>query len=102
VDAETADGSVKVLVVGSGELPPRNHLETPAFPLLFGNRLDVKVINGDTSRSAGAPPTIGHGIENENIIKCATFQAAATQWEGYRLSRSTAEDVMHAELQILD
>jgi len=48
VDAETADGSVKVLVVGSGELPPRNQLETPAFQLLFGNRLDVKVINADS------------------------------------------------------
>jgi hypothetical protein len=48
VDAETADGSVKVLVVGSGELPPRNQLETPAFQLLFGNHLDVKVINADS------------------------------------------------------
>jgi hypothetical protein len=38
---------MKVLVVGSGELPPRNQLETPAFQLLFGNRLNVKVINAD-------------------------------------------------------
>jgi len=67
VDAETADGSVKVLVVGSGELPPRNHLKTPAFQLLFGNRLDVKVINADSFTIRGGSPTIGHAIDMKTL-----------------------------------
>ena len=53
VDAETADGSVKVLVVGSGELPQRNQIETRTVPLLFGNRLDVKVIYADSFTIGG-------------------------------------------------
>jgi uncharacterized hydrophobic protein (TIGR00271 family) len=48
VDAETADGSVNVLVAGSGALPPLSQLEAQALPLLFGQRLEVKVINTES------------------------------------------------------
>jgi len=48
VDAETADGSVKVLVAGNGDLPPLNRLETGAGPLLFGRRMEVKVLNAES------------------------------------------------------
>lgn len=84
VDAETADGSVKVLVVGSGELPQRNQIETRTVPLLFGNRLDVKVIYADSFTIGGrelltdadlvptltplmCTPTIGHGIDIKTL-----------------------------------
>jgi len=48
VDAETADGSVKLLITGNGLLPPRHQLETRTLPLLLGHRLDVKVINAES------------------------------------------------------
>jgi len=54
VDAETADGSVKVLVAGSGALPPLSQLEARAIPLLFGQRVDVKVINAESFTIGGA------------------------------------------------
>jgi hypothetical protein len=54
VDAETADGSVKLLITGNGLLPPRHQLETRTLPLLLGHRLDVKVINAESFTIDGA------------------------------------------------
>lgn len=54
VDAETADGSVKLLLAGSGDLPSLSRLETDARPLLFGRSLDVKVLQSQ-SFPVGAP-----------------------------------------------
>lgn len=48
VDAETADGSVNLLVAGSGALPPIHQLNSSASPLLFGRRLTVKVLDSRT------------------------------------------------------
>jgi uncharacterized hydrophobic protein (TIGR00271 family) len=45
VDAETADGSVNLLVAGSGALPPIHQLNSSAGPLLFGRRITVKVLD---------------------------------------------------------
>lgn len=56
VDAETADGSVKVLVAGSGDLPPLNQLDRRARPLLFGHRLEVKVLNAESFTLGASMP----------------------------------------------
>jgi uncharacterized hydrophobic protein (TIGR00271 family) len=60
VDAETADGSVKVLVAGSGDLPPLRSLESQALPLMVGRRLEVKVINA-ASFTVGASVPMAKG-----------------------------------------
>jgi hypothetical protein len=91
VDVETADGSVKVLVVGSGELPPRNQLETRPLPLQVGNRLDVTVINADCFTIGGGSPHNWPRNRDENIIKCATSQAAATSWRELGLAGAQQE-----------
>jgi uncharacterized hydrophobic protein (TIGR00271 family) len=58
VDAETADGTVKVLMAGNGVLPPVSQLEARARSLLFNHRLEVKVINAEsfTVEPSIAPP----------------------------------------------
>jgi uncharacterized hydrophobic protein (TIGR00271 family) len=58
VDAETADGTVKVLMAGNGVLPPLSQLEARARPLLVNHRLEVKVINAEsfTVEPSIAPP----------------------------------------------
>lgn len=56
VEAETADDSVTVLVAGNGALPPVAALERQAGALLFGRRLEVKVLQGESfSLSTGRP-----------------------------------------------
>lgn len=48
VDAETADGSVNLLLLGEGPLPPLNTLEERARGSLFGRTLRVKVVESRT------------------------------------------------------
>lgn len=48
VDGETADGSVHLLVAGSGGLPPLDRLEGAAREVLFGRRLEIKVLPGES------------------------------------------------------
>lgn len=53
VDAETADGSVKVLVAGHGDLPPMQRLEAEAQPILGGRSLELKVLDSRTYAFGG-------------------------------------------------
>lgn len=48
VDAETADGTVNLLLLGEGDLPPQNKLEERARDLLFGRTIRVKVVESQT------------------------------------------------------
>lgn len=48
VDAETADGTVNLLLLGDGELPPLNKLEERAGDLLMGRTLRVEVVESKT------------------------------------------------------
>lgn len=48
VDAETADGSVNLVLVGEGELPSLEMLEDRARGVLFGRTLRVKVLESRT------------------------------------------------------
>jgi hypothetical protein len=44
VDAETADGTVNLLVLGDGDLPPLERLEERARGFLFGRTVRVNVV----------------------------------------------------------
>jgi uncharacterized hydrophobic protein (TIGR00271 family) len=48
VDAETADGTVNLLLLGDGDLPPLQQLEERARGLLFGRTIRVKVVHSST------------------------------------------------------
>lgn len=48
VDAETADGTVNLLLLGNGDLPPFNQLEESSRDLLFGRTLRLKVVESET------------------------------------------------------
>ena len=48
VDAETADGTVNLLLMGDGDLPPLEALEERACGLLFGRTIRVKVVDSRT------------------------------------------------------
>jgi hypothetical protein len=48
VDAETADGTVNLLLLGDGELPPLDKLENSARDILFGRTLRLKVVESQT------------------------------------------------------
>lgn len=54
VDAETADGSVNLLLAGNGDLPSASQIEERARTLLLGRSINVKVLNSLTF-SIGAP-----------------------------------------------
>lgn len=54
VDAETADGSVNLLLAGNGPLPPLSQLDARARPLLLGHRLNVKVLDSQSFSIGGA------------------------------------------------
>ncbi|WP_330202915.1 TIGR00341 family protein [Cyanobacterium sp. Dongsha4] len=44
VDAETADGTVNLLLLGEGEIPPLSKFQEQAKNLLFGRTIRVKVV----------------------------------------------------------
>jgi hypothetical protein len=48
VDAETADGSVNLLLVGEGDLPALQPLQERARGVLFGRTLRLKVLESRT------------------------------------------------------
>lgn len=48
VDAETADGTVNLLLLGDGDLPPLAQLEERARGVLFGRTIRVKVVPSST------------------------------------------------------
>ena len=48
VDAETADGSVNLLLVGEGDLPSLQQLQERARGVLFGRTLRLKVLESRT------------------------------------------------------
>lgn len=48
VDAETADGTVNLLVLGDGDLPPLHKLEERTRDLVFGRTIRVKVVESQT------------------------------------------------------
>jgi uncharacterized hydrophobic protein (TIGR00271 family) len=48
VDAETADGTVNLLLLGDGELPPLDRFQEQARDLLFGRTIRVKVVESQT------------------------------------------------------
>lgn len=48
VDAETADGTVNLLLLGGGELPPLSKLEDLTRGLLIGRTIRVKVVESQT------------------------------------------------------
>ena len=48
VDAETADGSVNLLLLGEGDLPPLELLEERARGILYGRTLRMKVVPSRT------------------------------------------------------
>jgi hypothetical protein len=48
VDAETADGTVNLLLLGDGDLPPLTKLEERARDFLFGRTLRMKVVESQT------------------------------------------------------
>lgn len=48
VDAETVDGTVNLLLLGSGDLPPLKKLEETTSGFLFGRTIRVKVIESQT------------------------------------------------------
>jgi len=48
VDAETADGTVNLLLLGGGELPPLSKLEDLTRGLLIGRTVRVKVVESQT------------------------------------------------------
>lgn len=48
VDAETEDGSVKLLVLGKGALPPLQPLAERSRTQLFGRRLSLEVVQSQT------------------------------------------------------
>jgi len=48
VDAETADGTVNLLLLGDGDLPPLNKLEERTRDLIFGRTIRVKVVESQT------------------------------------------------------
>ena len=48
VDGETADGSVRLLLAGSGSLPPVDRLEQRTRRVLAGRPLQVKVLQGSS------------------------------------------------------
>ena len=56
VDAEAADGSVQVLLVGDGPLPSIGRLEARARPLLAGRSLQIKVVEARSIRVGRAAP----------------------------------------------
>lgn len=53
VDAETADGSVNLVLLGEGPLPPLESLEQSARGELFGRTLHVKVVESRTLSLGG-------------------------------------------------
>ncbi|MFY8148494.1 MAG: DUF389 domain-containing protein [Prochlorococcaceae cyanobacterium] len=53
VDAETADGSVNLVLLGEGELPPLESLEQSARGVLFGRTLHLKVVESRTLSLSG-------------------------------------------------
>jgi uncharacterized membrane protein len=56
VEAETADGSVKLLLAGNGPLPPLERLKQRSQAVLFGRRLEIKVLQGESlSLGTGRP-----------------------------------------------
>jgi len=48
VDAETADGTVNLLLLGDGDLPPLNKLEERTRDLIFSRTIRVKVVESQT------------------------------------------------------
>ncbi|WP_237741250.1 hypothetical protein [Geminocystis herdmanii] len=48
VDAETADGTVNLLLLGDGEIPPLSKFEEQAKDLLLGRTVRVKVVESQT------------------------------------------------------
>lgn len=48
VDAETTDGTVNLLLMGEGTLPPLNQLEEQAKDILFGRTIRLKVVESQT------------------------------------------------------
>jgi len=48
VDAETADRTVNLLLLGNGEIPPLSKFEEQAKDLLFGRTVRVKVVESQT------------------------------------------------------
>jgi hypothetical protein len=48
VDAETADGTVNLLLMGGGDLPPLETLKERARGLLFDRTIRVKVVESRT------------------------------------------------------
>jgi uncharacterized hydrophobic protein (TIGR00271 family) len=48
VDAETADGTVNLLLLGDGDLPPLESLEERARGVLFGRTIRVKIVQSRT------------------------------------------------------
>jgi hypothetical protein len=48
VDAETADGTVTLLLLGDGDLPSLESLEERARGLVFGRDIRVKVVQSRT------------------------------------------------------
>jgi hypothetical protein len=48
VEAETADGSVNLLLAGTGVLPRLSQLEARIRPLLLGRSLVVKVLHSES------------------------------------------------------
>lgn len=56
VEAETADDSVKLLLAGNGPLPPLERLKQQSQDVLFGRRLEIKVLQGESlSLGTGRP-----------------------------------------------
>jgi uncharacterized hydrophobic protein (TIGR00271 family) len=48
VDTETTDGTVNLLLMGEGTLPPLNQLEEQAKDILFGRTIRLKVVESQT------------------------------------------------------
>lgn len=56
VDAETADGSVQLVLAGHGDLPPLPLLEAAARRELLGRRLNLKLLPSQTFTLGTSPP----------------------------------------------
>jgi uncharacterized hydrophobic protein (TIGR00271 family) len=48
VDAETADGTVNLLLLGNGDLPPLDKFQERSHDLFFGRNIRVKVVESQT------------------------------------------------------
>lgn len=48
VDAETADGTVNLLLLGNGDLPPLDKFQEQGHDLLFGRNIRVKIVESQT------------------------------------------------------